>query len=135
MSPLIPCFWAAGVVQVVIAAANWRVPDVLGYQENLAKVSRVVRQVFILHSIFIVLTVLLFGGLCLGFARELAAGGRLERFLCASMAVFWTARLFFQIFYFDARFKQEHRGANLGYTLAISFLSGVFLLGTLGIAR
>ena len=46
--------WAAGIVQLFIALANFLLPRKLRYAENLTRVDTIIRQVFIVHSIYIV---------------------------------------------------------------------------------
>jgi hypothetical protein len=68
MNTMVPFLWLAGGVQLAIAIANLWVPRVLHYRENFAKLSPMVRQVFIVHSVYIVLMLLGFSALCLFFA-------------------------------------------------------------------
>jgi hypothetical protein len=55
MRHLIPWLWAAGAVQLVIIAANFVVPKKLSCRENLARVSPMIRTVFVVHWVYIVL--------------------------------------------------------------------------------
>jgi len=55
MRSLIPWLWAAGAVQLVIIAANFVLPKKLRCRENLARVSPMIREVFIVHWVYIVL--------------------------------------------------------------------------------
>ncbi len=135
MIRIVPWLWAAGGVQLMIATANFLVPKILSYGENLAKVSRIVRQVFVLHSIYILLVLIFFSGLCLFFAPELASGRGLGRFLSASMAAFWLLRALLQFFYVDADVKGKHGFGNLAYTLATVSLSATFAIAALGFPK
>lgn len=133
MNPLIPLVWAAGAVQLVIVGANAIVPKKFQYRENLAKLSPMVRQVFVVHSIYIVLVLLGFCGVCFLFASKLVGHDPLGRSLSAFLAFFWLLRIVFQIFYYDAEFRRQHRLADVSYTLACFFLGGVFATAALGI--
>ena len=62
MNPLVPWLWAAGMVQLLISAANVFVPRILSYKDNLSKISPIVRQVFIIHSVYVVMVVVGFSG-------------------------------------------------------------------------
>jgi len=53
---------------------------------------------------------------------ELASGTPLARALCGFIALFWTARLVVQLFYFDAEPYLTHWFLRLGYR----GLTGVF---------
>ena len=92
MQLLVPMLRVAGGVHLAIAAANLALPRKLRYRENLSKVSPVIRQIFVVHSAYILYVVLVFAALCFLFAPELAGGDRLGRFLSAVMAIFWLAR-------------------------------------------
>jgi len=46
---MIPLLWAAGGVQLAIIAANFVLPKKLSCRENLARVSPMIRSVFLVH--------------------------------------------------------------------------------------
>jgi hypothetical protein len=131
MSPLIACIWAAGAVHLGIAAANVVAPDKLGYRENLAKLSPILRQIFIVHSAYIAGVLLAFSGLCFFFARDLAGASHLGEYLSGTIAVFWIARAFLQIFYYDPGLRKQNRLADVVFLLAFSYLGSVFAVAAL----
>lgn len=135
MNPLIPLVWAAGAVQLVIVGANAVVPRKFNYRENLAKVSPLVRQVFVVHSIYIVIVLIGFCGICFQFAPRLVSHDPLGRSLSAFLAFFWLLRVTLQIFYYDGEYRRQHRLADVAYTGACCFLGGVFAVAALGIIR
>src|SRR5437773_658962 len=94
MRALVPLLWLAGLVQVAIASANLFLPAKLKYRDNLARVSPIIRQIFVVHSVYIVGVVLLFAVLTFGFAGELASGRGLGRFLAAAISVFLRQAFF-----------------------------------------
>src|SRR5437764_5365508 len=105
MSPLVPWLWAAGIVQLLISAANVFVPRILSYKDNLSKISPIVRQVFIIHSVYIVIVVVGVSGLCFMFATELAGDDKLGRSLNGFMAVFCGFRVVLQFACDNAEIK------------------------------
>lgn len=133
MNPLIACIWAAGVMHLIIVAANLLAPRRLHYRENLAKVSTIVRQIFIVHSVYILLVLLIFSGLCFFFARELAGGSQLGSFLSGCMAVFWLLRAAIQVFYYDPELKRRHKVIHMGFTVTILYMGIVFALAAFGV--
>ncbi len=135
MNPLVPFIWAAGIVHLAIGAANWFVPGMLNYRENLQKVPPIIREIFIVHSIYIVLVLISFSLLCFLFAPELAGQSPLGKFLSVSVAVFWLLRIPIQIFYYDAVIKRQNRSANVAFTLALCYLGVVFAVAALGIVK
>jgi hypothetical protein len=86
---------------MVILLANIPLPKKLRCRENLARVSPMIRAVFIVHWAYIVLVLGIFIALCFGFASDLAGGSRLGRFLSTCMAIFWLARVPVQLFFYE----------------------------------
>ena len=64
MNPLVPFLWVAGGLHLAIAAANVSLPRGLRYRENLSRVTPIIRQIFVVHSIYVVFVVLFFAVLC-----------------------------------------------------------------------
>ena len=122
MPILIAALWIAGFVQLAIALANFVLPRKLNYRENLARLTPMVRQIFIVHSGYIVGIVVLFAAITFGFAPELAGGRGLGRFLAASIAVFWACRLPLQVFYYDSELRRRNRASDVAITVALLFL-------------
>lgn len=132
MKTLPQLIWVAGIVQLMIASVNFFLPRRLRYAENLAHVSTIVRQIFIVHSIYIVLVLAGLAGLCLCFAHELAGPGGLGRSVSAFLAVFWALRVGIQLFYYDAALKREHITVHILFTGAFTYLATVFAAAAIG---
>ena len=77
---LVPWIWVAGAVQLILVVANVFLPGILDYRSNLARVQPVIRQIFVVHSIYLVLILLIFSRACLFFAADLAGASRIGRF-------------------------------------------------------
>ena len=135
MNTMVPFLWIAGAVHLSIAVSNLWVPEILHYRENLAKVSPMVRQVFVVHSIYIVLVLLAFSALCFFFAPELTSGAPLSRFLSAFLAVFWLFRVVLQLAYYDREVRAKYRLGDIAYTLAVLYLGVVFAVAALGVVK
>jgi hypothetical protein len=108
---------------VAIAVANVFLPKKLDYHGNLSRVAPIIRQVFVVHSLYIVGVVLLFAAVTIGFAAELASGRGLGRFLAAAMALFWLCRAPVQLLYYDAALRRTNRAGDVAFTLAALFLT------------
>jgi hypothetical protein len=130
--PLVPWIWAAGVVHLAIAAANFALPQRLRVRENAARLSPILRQVLYVHWLYIGIVLLIFAALCLFFAEELAGGSVLGRFLSGAMAGFWLLRIPLQLFYYDRETRRQNRALDALYLLALTFLAGVFSAAALG---
>ena len=126
MPGLLQLLWIAGFVQVAIAAANFILPRKLKYRENLSRVSPIIRQIFVVHSAYVVGVVLLFAALTFGFTGELASGRGLGRFLAAAIALFWFLRAPVQLLYYDATLRRENRWGDVALTTAALFLAATY---------
>ena len=126
MRVLLQLLWLAGFVQLAIASANFFLPAKLNYKENLSRVSPIIRQIFVVHSVYIVGVVLLFAALTFGFAGELASGHGLGRFLAAAIALFWLFRAPVQLLYYDATLRKENRWGDIAFTAAALFLTATY---------
>jgi len=133
MRTILVFLWLAGFVQVAIASANLFIPKKLNYRENLSRVAPIIRQIFVVHSVYIVGVVLLFAVVTFGFATELASGRGLGRFLAAAMALFWLCRAPVQLLYYDASLRQTNRAGDVAFTLAALFLTTTY--GAAALAR
>jgi hypothetical protein len=126
MRVLLQLLWLAGLVQVAIASVNLFLPAKLKYRENLSRVSPIIRQIFVVHSVYIVGVVLLFAVLTFGFAGELASGHGLGRFLASAIAIFWLFRAPVQLLYYDATLRKENRWGDIAFTGAALFLTATY---------
>jgi hypothetical protein len=126
MRALLLLLWLAGIVQVAIASANLYLPSKLRYRENLSRVSPIIRQIFVVHSVYIVGVVLLFAAVTFGFAGDVASGQGLGRFLAAAMALFWLVRAPVQLLYYDATLRQENRWGDIAFTAGALFLAATY---------
>jgi hypothetical protein len=124
--PLLAALWLAALVQLVIALANFVLPGKLRYRQNLARVAPIIRQIFVVHSGYIVGIVVLFAVLTLGFASELASGRGLGRFLAASLSLFWFCRIPLQLFYYDPDLRRANRAGDVGMTVALIFVASTY---------
>lgn len=126
MRGLLQLLWLAGFVQVAIALANIFLPAKLKYRENLSRVAPIIRQIFAVHSVYIVGVVLLFAAATFGFAGELASGRGLGRFLAAAIALFWLVRAPVQLLYYDAELRRENRSGDIAFTAGALFLAATY---------
>jgi len=123
MHGLLLLLWIAGFVELAIAAANFFLSAKLNYRENLSRVSPILRQIFIVHSAYIVAVVLFFAVVTFAFAGELASGRGLGRFLAMAIALFWLLRTPVQLLYYDATLRKENRWGDIAFTTATIFLA------------
>ena len=122
----------AGGLQLMTAIANFFLPRILQYRENLAKVSPIIREIFTIHALYIVLVLIGFGLVCLLFPQELCGASPLGRFLCGFLAIFWGLRVLIQCLYYNRAVKKEHPWGALLFGsvflyLALTFIAATFL--------
>lgn len=134
MSRIELLLWAAGAVQLVIAGANLLLPRILHYRENLARVSPMVRGIFLVHAGYLVLVLLAFAVISIAFAPDLAGGSALGRFLCAFLALFWLLRLPVQLVY-DPAIRRKYRLLDVAFVGAVIYLAGTYVVAALEVWR
>src|SRR3954465_10688065 len=105
--------YLAGVALLAIAAANFFAPRVLRYGQNLALVSPIVRQIFLVHCAYIVLVLCGQAALCFFFPEEPAGRSAIGRSLSAFCALFWLTRFILQGWYYDRAAKGGYPRFNL----------------------
>jgi len=132
MNSLVPYVWAAGAVQLAIAGANFFLPAKLRYRENISRISPILRQISLVHWVYIVWVLVIFSGLCFFFAPQLASGSTLGRYLSAMLALFWLSRCVVQLFYYEKELRRQNRLADTVFLLAFFYLGAVFATATIG---
>jgi len=88
-------FWSGfGQLSILVAAAL--VPFRLDWKKELASLPRLHWQMYWIYGAYIVLAIIAFSAISIGFSRELANGSGLSRAVCLYIAVFWGIRLALQ---------------------------------------
>jgi len=103
-----------GVAQMGILVAAGLVPSQLNWSSELARLSRLNRQMHWVYGGYIVLSIAAFALISLFHAEELAASSGLARGLCLYIALFWGIRIVLQ-FVFDVRDHLTTWWLKLGY--------------------
>lgn len=122
----------AGVLLLLLAAVHPLFPKQLGWKEDLAKLSLLNRQIFLVHVGFIVLMLVLFGVLVLVFTADLVAPSRLAAAVLGGLTLFWGLRLLTQQFIYDRSLWRGNRRNTLLHILASllwTYLTAVFAWG------
>jgi hypothetical protein len=94
-----------------------------------------IREVFIVHWVYIVFMLGIFTALSFWFAPELAGASRLGRYLSAVMGVFWLLRVPIQLFFYDPEIRKRNRIGDVIFLFAFSYLGVVFSIAALGVVR
>lgn len=125
--------WTAGAVQLVILGGNFVLPGILRCRENLAQVSPMIREMFIVHWIYILFVLALFSVISFRYAPDLAGATALGRFLSAAIALFWLPRIPIQLLVYDRDLRRQHRLGDVAILLAMAFVTIVFGAAALGV--
>ena len=119
----------AGAAQLCVLIASALVPLRLKWKTELAVLSRLHRQMYLVYGAYVVLGIVAFGLISLYNSSELASGSGLARSVCGYIAVFWGIRLLLQ-FVLDVKEHLSTWWLRLGYyLLTILFLSFTLLYG------
>jgi hypothetical protein len=90
-----------GALLIILGAAHGLFGRYFGWKQELAHVSLLTRQVFLVHCFFIGLLLVLLGACSLFYADALLTPGPTSRMLLAGFLIFWLCRLFVQWFIYD----------------------------------
>jgi hypothetical protein len=132
MNTMHALLWGVGAAHLLVAAMNFFLPAKIDLALDLAKVSPLVRQMVIVHHVYIVGVIFAFAGLCFFFTADLAGASRLGSLLAAGMSLFWLARIPIQIFYYDRETRRRHRAVDSGFLLLLAFMAGVLGVAAIG---
>lgn len=119
--------FAAGIGQLLLAAASLAVPRLLRWSEDLAKLRPLTRQVFWTYAGYIWATNVFFGLVSTALPGSLADRSPLAAALTGFIAIYWLARLAIQFAYFD----RSSAPVGLRFQLAEFALVGLFVALTI----
>jgi hypothetical protein len=120
----------AGVLQIVLALLHLAFPRRFNWKEELARLSPLNRQIFLVHTFFICLVLVLIGALSLLAPDALLEPTRLSRLVLGGFATFWGLRLLCQFFVYDAALWRGHAFNSLVhvlFSLLWLYLTAVYL--------
>ena len=116
----------AAAAQLGIALLNLFLVPLLRWQEPVARMPLLLREVFYVHAWFISLTLALFGILTWRFAGEMAAPTNpLAQWLASGVGVFWATRTVMQITYYSSSHWRRHTGRTVVHVLLLFLYGGL----------
>lgn len=101
VSLLIRLIFLAGLGQILLGLASLAIPKIFDYRRELYKLPPLLRQMFITYSFYILGTNFFIGIVSMALPRQLLNGSGLALAFSIYAALYWTARLCVQFFYFD----------------------------------
>lgn len=123
------CLRIAGLLLLLLAAAHVFFPKQFHWSEELARLSLLNRQIFLVHVVYIVVLVTSMGLLSLVFTQALVEHTLLARLVLAWLCLFWLSRLAVQWLVYDAslwRGNRLHTAAHLALTCLWIYLTLVY---------
>ena len=124
-----PLLELCGLLLIGLALLHLIFPTYFHWKEELARISLINRQMMIVHTFFIALTVFLMGLLCVTSA-DLLTSTPLGKRIALGFGVFWAIRLAIQCFGYSAelwRGKRMETTVHALFILLWSTLTTVFL--------
>jgi len=91
-----------GAVLIALGISHVAYGKRFEWKTELARLSLLNRQIFIVHCFFISLTLVLMGGITLFYTRALLEPTVLSRVGLVAMVIFWLCRLLIQFFVYDS---------------------------------
>ena len=125
------CLQLAGSLQLTLAFAHFGFARHFGWREELQRVSLLTRQIFWVHTGFIMLVLAGFGCLSLFCATDLTTPNQLARTILGELAVFWSVRLYCQLFVYRSELWRGNRlntFAHTLFTLLWAFFAAVYVI-------
>lgn len=119
----------AGALQVGLALLHVVFPKRFDWEHELPRLSLLNRQMFVVHTLFIGLFVLMSGALSLLAPQALLAPTPLSRLVLGGLATFWGLRLVVQWFVYDHSLWRGHAfntGVHAAFTAMWVYLAGVY---------
>ena len=123
--------YIAAAAQLSVTVLNLFLVRIMKWEEAVARMPQLVREVFHVHAWFISITLVIFGVVTLRFAGELAAGTNdLGRWLAAGIGLFWLIRWVMQFFFYSSSHWKGKRAETIVHIVLIllyGFFAGVYL--------
>ena len=120
----------AGALQIALALLHLAFPRRFQWKEELARLSPLNRQIFLVHTIFICLVLVMIGSLSLLTPGALLEPTRLSRLVLGGFSAFWGLRLLCQWFVYDPalwRGQTFNSVMHVLFSLLWLYLTAVYL--------
>ncbi|MGK0185178.1 MAG: hypothetical protein ACI9R3_000953 [Verrucomicrobiales bacterium] len=114
---------AAAIGQLIIAGINMRLDRILGWENDLKKLPKLLQEVFVVHKWFISIILLIFGVITIRFAGDIAnAEYEMTRWFAAGVGIFWGIRTLIQWAYYGwDNWRGKARETTIHWILTFSY--------------
>ena len=119
-----------GALLIALSLVHVGFPKRFNWDSELASLSLLNRQMMKVHTLFIAITVLLMGLLCLLQSEQLVET-ELGKTISLGFGVFWAIRLYIQLFVYSTELwkgKTFETSVHVLFTLVWIYMSTVFIL-------
>jgi hypothetical protein len=127
-----------GMLLLMLAGLNVLLPRRFGWGTELAKLSLLTRQIFIVHCVFIFLVLVMMGVLSAVFAPLLMGRTPLATVVLSGLTVFWVVRLLMQFFFYSPKLWQGNRFntvMHIVFSCVWIYVSTVYVAALMGSVR
>lgn len=122
-------FKIIGVLLMLLAFIHIFFPKYFNWKNELKPLQLINRQMMTVHTFFVAFCVFLMGLLCFISSTDLTTT-KLGRTITLGLGIFWTVRLFFQLFVYSSNLwkgKKFETTMHILFSILWIYLSGVFL--------
>jgi hypothetical protein len=119
-----------GILLIALALAHIVFPKYFKWKEELKSLNLINKEMMLVHTFFVALTVLLIGLLCLVSTSDLIATS-LGKNVCFGFGLFWSIRLVIQFFGYSKELwkgKTFETTVHIIFSLLWTYLSVVFFV-------
>ncbi len=123
-----------GVLLIGLAVMHVPFPYRFQWKKELTSLSLMNREMMYVHTLFVALTILLIGILCLTSATDLV-NTPLGKRICLGLAIFWGTRLFVQFFGYSSelwRGKTFETIIHILFSVLWTYITAVFAAAWMG---
>jgi hypothetical protein len=122
-----------GWLLIALSLMHIIIPKYFKWEQELAPLSLITKQIFYVHTFFIAFIVLLMGLLCIRYSCELVHDP-FGRVITLGLFGFWLTRLIFQFFVYSPnvwRGKRFETVVHVVFAITWAYFTSVFLLSYL----
>jgi hypothetical protein len=127
-----------GALQIGLALLHVFFPKRFQWKEELDRLSLLNRQIFLVHTLFIVVVIMAIGALSLIAPEALLDSTRLARLVLGGFAGFWGLRLAVQFLVYDASLWRGHTfntAVHVLFSLLWLYLTGTYTAALVFVIR
>lgn len=121
----------AGTIQIALAITHAFFPKRFQWKQELARLSLLNRQIFMVHTSFICFILILMGALSLFASEALLRPTPLSKLVLGGIASFWLLRLIFQWFVYDWRLwkgNSVNTAIHVLFTVMWTYLTAAYAI-------